>query len=136
MIFPGSWFQNITPGRLIFAVCTFFGLSFSCLQVLGSIYGVRLLIETFPEVELGPRLNVNIHHGALTEGVLTFAIVIISLGLARNIPGSFYMKTWIASVSKLALHILGSDLTGGCMNPAAVSTNNCWYMMTTFCFSH
>ncbi|TXG70115.1 hypothetical protein EZV62_005050 [Acer yangbiense] len=88
--------------------------------VLGSIYGVRLIIETFPEVGLGPRLNVNIHHGALTEGVLTFAIVIISLGLARNIPGSFYMKTWISSVSKIALHILGSDLTGGCMNPAAV----------------
>ncbi|KAK3218218.1 hypothetical protein Dsin_012188 [Dipteronia sinensis] len=90
------------------------------IQVLGSIYGVRLLIETFPEVGHGPRLNVNIHHGALTEGVLTFAIVFISLGLARNIPGSFYMKTWISSVSKLALHILGSDLTGGCMNPAAV----------------
>ncbi|KAL5745000.1 hypothetical protein ACOSP7_026146 [Xanthoceras sorbifolium] len=89
-------------------------------QVLGSIYGVRLLIETFPEVGVGPRLNVNIHNGALTEGLLTFAIVIISLGLARNIPGSFFMKTWISSVSKLALHILGSDLTGGCMNPAAV----------------
>ncbi|KAJ6316898.1 hypothetical protein OIU78_020062 [Salix suchowensis] len=30
------------------------------------------------------------------------------------------MKTWISSVSKLSLHILGSDLTGGCMNPASV----------------
>ncbi|CAK9156085.1 unnamed protein product [Ilex paraguariensis] len=30
------------------------------------------------------------------------------------------MKTWISSVSKLTLHILGSDLTGGCMNPASV----------------
>uniref|UniRef100_A0A5B6YMM9 Putative aquaporin protein AQU22 n=1 Tax=Davidia involucrata TaxID=16924 RepID=A0A5B6YMM9_DAVIN len=56
----------------------------------------------------------------LTEGFLTFAIVIISLGLARNIPGSSFMKTWISSVSKLSLHILGSDLTGGCMNPASV----------------
>ncbi|RVW15792.1 putative aquaporin SIP2-1 [Vitis vinifera] len=59
--------------------------------VIGSITGVRLLINTFPEVGFGPRLTVDIHHGALTEGV-----------------------------SKLALHILGSDLTGGCMNPAAV----------------
>ncbi|CAK9144258.1 unnamed protein product [Ilex paraguariensis] len=88
--------------------------------VIGSIAGVRLLIETFPEVGHGPRLNVDIHQGALTEGFLTFTIVIISLGLARNIPGSFFMKTWISSVSKLTLHILGSDLTGGCMNPASV----------------
>lgn len=89
-------------------------------QVIGSITGVRLILDTFPEVGRGPSLNVGIHHGALTEGLLTFAIITISLGLARKLPGSFYMKTWISSVSKLALHILGSDLTGGCMNPASV----------------
>nr|QIJ58696.1 small basic intrinsic protein 2-1 [Paeonia lactiflora] len=89
-------------------------------QVIGSITGVRLLIDTFPEIGHGPSLKVDIHRGALTEGILTFAIVILSLGLARNIPGSFFMKTWISSVSKFALHILGSDLTGGCMNPASV----------------
>ncbi|KAK2970832.1 hypothetical protein RJ640_016628 [Escallonia rubra] len=89
-------------------------------QVLGSIIGVRLILDTFPEIGQGPRLNVEIHQGALTEGLLTFAIVMISSGLAKNIPGSFFMKTWISSVSKLALHILGSDLTGGCMNPASV----------------
>ncbi|CAL9024572.1 unnamed protein product [Prunus brigantina] len=89
-------------------------------QVIGSIAGVKLIIQLFPEIGLGPRLNVDIHRGALTEGLLTFAIVTISLGLARNIPGSFFMKTWISSVSKLTLHILGSDLTGGCMNPASV----------------
>lgn len=94
------------------------------LQVFGAISGVRLIIHTFPEAGRGPRLNVGIHHGALTEGFLTFAIVIISLGLSRKIPGSFFMKTWISSVSKLALHILGSDLTGGCMNPASVSFND------------
>ncbi len=93
-------------------------------QVIGSITGVRYIIEYFPEIGFGPRLNVDIHHGALTEGLLTFAIVTISLGLSRKIPGSFFMKTWISSVSKLALHILGSDLTGGCMNPASVSDIN------------
>ncbi|KAM0975406.1 hypothetical protein ACFX13_018731 [Malus domestica] len=89
-------------------------------QVIGSIAGVRFIIATFPEIGLGPRLNVDIHRGALTEGLLTFAIVTISLGLARKIPGSFFTKTWISSVSKLTLHILGSDLTGGCMSPASV----------------
>ncbi|TKY62781.1 aquaporin SIP2-1 [Spatholobus suberectus] len=89
-------------------------------QVLGSIVGVKLLIDTIPEVGRGPRLNVDIHQGALTEGLLTFAIVTISLGLATKIRENFFMKTWISSLSKLTLHILGSDLTGGCMNPASV----------------
>ncbi|KAF5471999.1 hypothetical protein F2P56_008752 [Juglans regia] len=70
-------------------------------QVIGSITGVKLIIETFPEIGLGPRLNIDIHRGALTEGFLAFAIVIISLGLATKIPGSFFMKTWISSVSKV-----------------------------------
>lgn len=91
---------------------------------MGAITAVRLIIHTFPEAGRGPRLNVGIHHGALTEGLLTFAIVFISLGLSRKIDGNFFMKTWISSLSKLTLHILGSDLTGGCMNPASVSVNS------------
>ncbi|KAG5252602.1 aquaporin SIP2.1 family protein [Salix suchowensis] len=78
-------------------------------QVIGSITGVRLLIDTFPEIGLGPRLTVDIHKGALTEGLLTF-----------KDPWKFLHEDWISSVSKLSLHILGSDLTGGCMNPASV----------------
>ncbi|GMH20239.1 hypothetical protein Nepgr_022080 [Nepenthes gracilis] len=88
-------------------------------QVLGSIYGVRLLIDTFPEIGRGPKLNVDIHRGSLTEGLLAFVIVTILLGLTRSVPGSFFRKTWISSVSKLTLQILGSDLTGGVMNPAS-----------------
>ncbi|KAL2228073.1 probable aquaporin SIP2-1 [Sesamum indicum] len=89
-------------------------------QVVGSIYGVRLILDTFPGIGRGPRLSVDIAKGALTEGLLTFTIVIISLGLSRKVIYSFFMNTWISSVSKLTLHILGSDLTGGCMNPASV----------------
>nr|XP_043637538.1 probable aquaporin SIP2-1 [Erigeron canadensis] len=90
------------------------------LQVFGAIMGVRLILHTFPEIGRGPKLTVSLYQGALTEGLLTFTIVLISHGLSTKIPGSFFRKTWISSVSKLALHILGSDLTGGCMNPASV----------------
>lgn len=89
-------------------------------QVFGSIAGVKLLIATIPNIGRGPKLNVEIHHGALTEGVLSFMIAIISVGLTRSFPGSFFMKNWISSISKITLNILGSDLTGGCMNPASV----------------
>lgn len=89
-------------------------------QVFGSIVGVKLILDAFPEIGRGPRLNIDIHRGALTEGLLTFVVVFISLSLARNLSGSFYRKTWISSVSKLSLHTLGADLTGGCMSPASV----------------
>ncbi|XP_023731640.1 probable aquaporin SIP2-1 [Lactuca sativa] len=89
-------------------------------QVLGAISGVRLILSIFPEIGRGPRLNVSLFEGALTEGLSTFTIVLISHGVSTKLPGSFLRKTWISSVSKLALHILGSDLTGGAMNPASV----------------
>ncbi|CAN8254347.1 unnamed protein product [Cochlearia groenlandica] len=89
-------------------------------EVIGSILAVKHVLHVFPEIGKGPRLNVAIHHGALTEGILTFFIVMLSMGLTVKIPGSFFIKTWISSISKLTLHVLGSDLTGGCMNPATV----------------
>ncbi|XP_078446559.1 small and basic intrinsic protein 2;1 [Wolffia australiana] len=89
------------------------------IQVVGSMIAVGTIKEIFPEVGRGPKLNVDIHQGALTEGLLTFTVVIVSLGLKQRDPRSFFMKTWIQSISKLSLHILGSDLTGGCMNPAS-----------------
>lgn len=91
------------------------------LQVIGSIVGVRLIKAIFPEIGQGPRLSVDIHQGALTEGLLTFMVVMVSMGLKKKDPKSFFMKTWISSISKITLHILGSDLTGGIMNPASVS---------------
>ncbi|XP_042500019.1 probable aquaporin SIP2-1 [Macadamia integrifolia] len=88
-------------------------------QVLGYIAGVKYFIEAFPQTGHGPPLNVDIYKGALIEGLLTFAIVIIALGLARTNRRSFFIKTWILSVSRLTLQTLGSDLTGGSMNPAS-----------------
>lgn len=90
--------------------------------MLGSVSGVWLLKEAFPQVGHGPRLNADIHHGALVEGLATFAVVMVSLTLKQKEVNSFFMKTWISSISKMALHILSSDLTGGIMNPASVRT--------------
>ncbi|WJX66663.1 MIP aquaporin (TC 1.A.8) [Trifolium repens] len=90
-------------------------------QVIGYIVGVKLLTDIIPEIGHGPRLNVDIYRGALTEGLLTFTIAVITLGItATKIRRSFFMKTWISSIMKLILHKLGSNLTGGCMNPASV----------------
>lgn len=88
-------------------------------QVIGSVIGVKLIRIFFPTIGYGPYLSIDIHRGAMTEGVLTFMIVMVSLMLKKKDPNSFFMKTWISSISKLTLHILGSDLTGGVMNPAS-----------------
>ncbi|KAK1365913.1 Aquaporin protein 24 [Heracleum sosnowskyi] len=89
-------------------------------QIIGSITGVSYIIKTYPELGHRDPLNIDIHRGALTEGFFTFIIVLISLGLTAKIPGSFFRKTWISSISKVALYILSADLTGGYMNPASV----------------
>ncbi|URE04144.1 Aquaporin [Musa troglodytarum] len=86
-------------------------------QVLGSIIGVWLITATFPAAADGPHLNVDVSYGALIEGLITFAIIILSLGL-NKFPRSSH-KTWISSFAKLALHVLASDITGGVMNPAS-----------------
>nr|DAD43108.1 TPA_asm: hypothetical protein HUJ06_001338 [Nelumbo nucifera] len=87
-------------------------------QVIGSITGARLITKIFPEIGNEPLLKVDILRGALIEGVLTYAIVVISLEAAQNHSSNFLLETWTSSICRLALHLLGSDLTGGCMNPA------------------
>lgn len=97
--------------------------------MIGSILGVKTIIGWFDQVRCsGPRLKVDIHYGALTEAFLTFTIVTVSLNLKKKtnkqtnpVPMSFFMKTWISSISKLSLHLLGFNFTGGSMNPATVS---------------
>lgn len=66
----------------------------AALEAIGSVIGVRFITEIFPEADFGPRLNVDIHQGALTEGLLTFTIVIISHGLMKNDRDRFFIKTW------------------------------------------
>lgn len=91
--------------------------------MLGSVAGVWLLKVAFPQVGHGPRVKGDIHYGALVEGLATFAVVMVSLILKHKEVNSFFMKTWISSISKMTLHILSSDLTGGIMNPASVRTS-------------
>ncbi|KAK8963659.1 putative aquaporin SIP2-1 [Platanthera guangdongensis] len=87
-------------------------------QVVGSVIGVLLTNSTFPGEFHGPHLNVDINRGTFTEGLLTFMIVIIVLSLKKKDPGNSAIRTWISSASKVILHLLGSDITGGIMNPA------------------
>jgi aquaporin SIP len=91
-----------------------------CFQVTGAVLGVKLIRTAFPQIGKGAALSVGAHHGALAEGLATFMVVMVSVTLKKKEKG-FFMKTWIASIWKMTIHILSSDITGGIMNPASVS---------------
>ncbi|EMS51121.1 Aquaporin SIP2-1 [Triticum urartu] len=86
--------------------------------VIGAVIGVMLMRFTFPKVGKGAALSIGVHHGALTEGLATLMVVMVSLTLKKKEQG-FFVKTWIASIWKMTIHILSSDMTGGIMNPAS-----------------
>ncbi|KAK9122550.1 hypothetical protein Sjap_012152 [Stephania japonica] len=112
---------NLLPGAISghFSWFVFTVVARVPVQVLGCITAAKLITKTFPQIGDGPCLNVEMHLGALTEGLLSFGIVAISMEATYITSDDFFMKTWISSVCKVALHLLGSDLTGGWMNPAS-----------------
>ena len=66
-----------------------------------------------------PLLKVDLMTRMVVEGVLTFAIVMVSLIVRARGPKSFFLRTWIMSIIKLSLSIVDA---GPAMNPATIST--------------
>lgn len=69
----------------------------------------------------GPSLKVDLHTGALAEGVLTFIITLAVLWIIIRGPRSPVVKTWMVAVSTVAMVVAGAGYTGPAMNPANVS---------------
>ena len=87
--------------------------------------GAVAIMEVMPlkyrHMIVGPGLKVDLHTGAITEGVLTFVISFSILFIMLRGPRSELAKTWLMAMSIVALIILGSAYTGPAMNPAIVS---------------
>lgn len=69
----------------------------------------------------GPSLKVDLHTGAIAEGVLTFIISFLVLLIVLKGPKSSVVKTWLLAMATVTLVISGSAYTGPSMNPANVS---------------
>lgn len=69
----------------------------------------------------GPSLKVDLHTGAVAEGVLTFFITFAVLWIVVKGPQSSIVKTWMLAVSTVVLVVAGGAYTGPSMNPANVS---------------
>ncbi|KAL8172277.1 hypothetical protein V2J09_024081 [Rumex salicifolius] len=91
-------------------------------QAAGAVGGALAIKEVMPEdykhMLGGPSLKVDLHTGAIAEGVLTFLITLAVLTIIVKVPGGMLVKTWLLSMATVTLVVTGSSYTGPSMNPA------------------
>ncbi|KAL8479124.1 hypothetical protein ACS0TY_025621 [Phlomoides rotata] len=96
-------------------------------QAAGAVGGVLAIAEVMPvqykHMLGGPSLKVDLHTGAIAEGVLTFLITFAVLFIIIKGPSSIIVKNWLLAMSTITLVIAGSSYTGPSMNPANVSNH-------------
>ncbi|THU44116.1 hypothetical protein C4D60_Mb02t04010 [Musa balbisiana] len=91
-------------------------------QAAGAVGGVLAIMEVMPlqykHMLAGPSLKVDLHTGAIVEGVLTFVINVAVLWILVRGPRSPIVKTWLVAVCTVFLIMVGTAYTGPSMNPA------------------
>lgn len=91
-------------------------------QAAGAVGGALAIVEVMPvkyrDMLGGPSLKVDMHTGAIAEGVLTFIATFMVLLVVLKGPANFLVKNLMLSVSIISLVVLGSGYTGPSMNPA------------------
>ncbi|XP_027346981.1 aquaporin SIP1-2-like [Abrus precatorius] len=91
-------------------------------QAVGGVVGAKTLLLVMPthykHMLKGPFLKVDLHTGAIAEGVLTFTHSLAILFIMLRGPKNPFLKVYLLSVATVALVIPGSGFTGPSMNPA------------------
>lgn len=91
-------------------------------QAVGAVGGALAITEVMPiqykHMIGGPSLKVELHTGAVAEGILTFLITFAVLVIILKGPRNSVLKTWLLAVATVALVLSGSAYTGPAMNPA------------------
>ncbi|KAL6347632.1 hypothetical protein AAG906_026160 [Vitis piasezkii] len=107
---------DVTPDSLISMAFRFPA------QVAGAGGGTLAIMEVMPtQYRLmlgGPSLKVDLHTGAIAEGVLTFTISFLVLLVVLKGPKSPVLKTWLLAMTTVILVVSGSTYTRPSMNPA------------------
>lgn len=91
-------------------------------QAIGALGGAVAILEAVPakykDQISGPSLKVDLHTGAIAEGVLTFVITFAVLYIILRGPNNNIFKTLMLSIATVAVVVAGSTYTGPSMNPA------------------
>ncbi|KAG6471973.1 hypothetical protein ZIOFF_069428 [Zingiber officinale] len=94
-------------------------------QAAGAIGGLLALYEIMPpkykNLLVGPYLKVDLHTGAIAEGVLTFVITMVVLCIIFKGPRSALVKTLMITICTHGVIIAGNGYTGSSMNPTNVN---------------
>lgn len=72
----------------------------------------------------GPSLKVDLHNGAIAEGILTFVMTFLVFIIILKGPKSALLKNWLLAMSTVTMVVAGSEYTGPSMNPANVSISS------------
>ncbi|KAL5700467.1 Aquaporin SIP1-1 [Ranunculus cassubicifolius] len=91
-------------------------------QAIGALGGAVAILEVIPlkyKHQIGgPSLKVDLHTGAMAEGILTFVITFAVLYIVLRGPNNPIVKTLMLSTATVTLVVAGSTYTGPSMNPA------------------
>ncbi|XP_050225690.1 aquaporin SIP1-2-like isoform X1 [Mercurialis annua] len=91
-------------------------------QAAGAVGGALAILEVIPlqykHMLGGPTLKVDLHTGAIAEGVLTFLISFAVLLIILRGPRNSILQNWLIAVVTVVLVVSGSKYTGPSMNPA------------------
>ncbi|CAN4109052.1 unnamed protein product [Withania somnifera] len=91
-------------------------------QAAGAVAGAVAILEVIPaqykHMLGGPSLKVDLHNGAIAEGILTFIMTFLVFMIVLKGPKSALLKNWLLAMSTVTMVVAGSKYTGPSMNPA------------------
>ncbi|WMV52902.1 hypothetical protein MTR67_046287 [Solanum verrucosum] len=91
-------------------------------QAAGAVAGAVAILEVIPtqykHMLGGPSLKVDLHNGAIAEGILTFVMTFLVFIIVLKGPKSALLKNWLLAMSTVTMVVAGSKYTGPSMNPA------------------
>ncbi|XWS08298.1 hypothetical protein CRYUN_Cryun41cG0067600 [Craigia yunnanensis] len=92
-------------------------------QAAGGVAGVKAILGVIPReyrnILKGPSLKVDLHTGAIAEGMLTFGRSLALLVILFKGPKNPLLKLWLIALATVGLVRTGSKYTGPSMNPAS-----------------
>ncbi|KAI4383255.1 hypothetical protein MLD38_009117 [Melastoma candidum] len=91
-------------------------------QAAGGVVGALAILQLMParynHMLKGPSLKVDLHTGAIAEGIFTFVLCFALLIIFTRGPRNLIVKVWMLAVTTVGLVMTGSSYTGPSMNPA------------------
>ncbi|EEF37542.1 aquaporin sip2.1, putative [Ricinus communis] len=93
-------------------------------QAAGGVSGAMAILQAMPRkykhLLKGPSLKVDLHTGAIAEGVLSFMLCLAFLSLMSKGPKNSMLKLWLLACVITGLAACGAKYTGPSLNPANV----------------